>query len=60
MQDGSALGSSQAGGDGDDASPQGGPAGHCVGTTGQHADRAQQVVGDRGAQDPGGVGAEAS
>src|SRR6476646_4144472 len=47
MQDGSAWGSSQAGGDGDDASPQGGPAGYCVGITGQHADRAQQVMDDR-------------
>lgn len=58
MQDGSARRSSQSGWHGDDPSSQGRTAGSRVEGSGERAGRAQQVVGDRRAQRPGGVGAE--
>ena len=60
VQDRSALRAGQSGGDIDDAAPQRRSACAGVLVAGEHAGGAQQVVGDRGAQDPGGVGAEAS
>lgn len=60
MQDWCALGSGEAGGDVDQASAQRGPAGGAVTGTGQGRGGAQQVVGDRGADGPGTVGAESS
>src|SRR4029079_7621642 len=60
VQDGAALGSGQPGGDGDDFASQRGAAGYRVGTSGEDAGGAKQVVGDRCAQHPGGVGPELS
>jgi hypothetical protein len=46
------------GGDVDEVAAQGGAAGFGVGEAGQGAGGAQQVVADRGAGEPGGVGGE--
>jgi len=54
------LRAGQSGGDGDDLAAQGGAAGHRVGTPGEDAGGAQQVVGDGRAQHPRGVRPEAS
>ena len=55
---GSALRAGQAGGHVDDPAAQRGAACAGVLAAGEDAGGAQQVVGDRRAQDPGGVGAE--
>jgi hypothetical protein len=47
-----------AGGDVDEAGPDGGAAGFGVGEAGQRPGGAQQVVADRGQREPGGVGGE--
>src|SRR6476469_136939 len=60
VQDGSALGPDESSGDVDDPAAQRGYAGAGVVGTGQDAGSPQQVVGDRRAQHPGGVGAEAA
>src|SRR3954447_20048103 len=60
MQDGSALGAGQSGRDVDDLAAQRGSASSGVLVTGEHAGGAQQVVGDRGTEHPGGVRAEAT
>ena len=60
MHDGSSLGSGQSGGDGDDAPSQGRPSRDGVGAASEHTGGAEQVVGDRRAQNPGRVGAEAA
>ena len=53
VQDGSALGSGQTGGDVDEFASQGGAAGDGVGFTGQCCRGTQQVVCDACSQDPG-------
>ena len=53
MQDRFALGSGQAGGDVDQVTAQGRPAGAAVAGAGQGRGRAQQVMRDGRAQDPG-------
>ena len=58
VQDGFALRAGQAGGNVDDSAAQGGPARGGMLLTGECCGSAQQVVGDRGAQDPGRVGAK--
>ena len=60
VQDGSSLGAGQAGGNVDDLAAQGGAARDGVLLTGECGGRAQQVVGDRRTEYPGGVGAEAA
>ena len=60
MQDRSALRAGQAGRDVDDLAAQRRSACSGVLVAGEDAGGAQQVVGDRRAQDPGGVGAEAA
>ena len=50
VQNRAALGSGQPGRDGDQVAAQGGAAGHRVGTPGEDAGGAEQVVGDRRAQ----------
>ena len=60
MQDRSALRAGQSGGDVDDPAAQRRPRARRVLVAGEDAGGAQQVVGDRRAQDPGGVGAEAA
>jgi hypothetical protein len=60
VQDGSSLRAGQAGGNVDDLAAQGGAACDGVGLTGECGGGAQQVVGDRRAQYPGGIGAEAA
>ncbi|MGY4646335.1 hypothetical protein ACVWWN_000131 [Mycobacterium sp. URHB0021] len=59
VQDRSALGSGQPGRDIDDFAAQRRAAGYRVRTPGQDPSSAQQIVSDRRAQHPGGVGAEA-
>jgi hypothetical protein len=59
VQDGSSLRAGQANGDVDDLAAHGGAARDGVLFTGQYRGGARQVVDDRRARYPGGVGAEA-